>query len=186
MVRSKRSLWELVVGSWKLTWALVFASAAPVIAQHYEHPLPDDFNEPIRLYTTGLGTFTRPISSSHAEAQAYFNQGFQLMYGFAKAEAGRSFREAQKRDPDCAICYWGEAWAWGPYVNGRMTTAHAARAYAAIQKAAALADRHANAKEQALIRAMSARYVERFDPARTAGSGSGVCGRHGSRRRGLS
>ena len=135
-------------------------------AQHYEHPLPDDFNEPIRLYTTGLGTFTRPISSSHAEAQAYFNQGFQLMYGFAKAEAGRSFREAQKRDPDCAICYWGEAWAWGPYVNGRMTAAHAARAYAAIQKAAALADRHANAKEQRLIRAMSARYAEHFDPAR--------------------
>ena len=165
---------------------LVVASAIQAGAQHYEHPLPDDFNEPIRLYTTGLGTFTRPISSSHAEAQAYFNQGFQLMYGFAKAEAGRSFREAQKRDPDCAICYWGEAWAWGPYVNGRMTPAHAARAYAAIQKAAALADRHANAKEQALIRAMSARYVERFDPGATAGSGSGVCGRHGSRRRGLS
>ena len=43
------------------------------------------------------------------------------MYAFAKTEAGRSFREAQRRDPNCAICYWGEAWAWGPYVNGRMT-----------------------------------------------------------------
>ena len=129
------------------------------VAQHYEHPLPADFNEPIRLYTTGLGTFTRPISSSNPEAQAYFNQGFQLMYGFAKVEAGRSFREAQKRDPDCAICYWGEAWAWGPYVNGRMTAAHAERAHAAIQKAVALADKHANPKEQALIRAMSVRYV---------------------------
>ena len=128
-------------------------------AQHYEHPLPADFNEPIRLYTTGLGTFTRPISSPNAEAQAYFSQGFQLMYGFAKVEAGRSFREAQKRDPDCAICYWGEAWAWGPYVNGRMTPAHAERAYAAIQKAVALAGKHANMKEQALIRAMSVRYA---------------------------
>ena len=129
------------------------------VGQHYEHPLPADFNEPIRLYTTGLGTFTRPISSSNAEAQSYFNQGFQLMYGFAKVEAGRSFREAQKRDPECAICYWGEAWAWGPYVNGRMTVAHAERASAAIQKAVALADRHASAREQALIRAMSVRYV---------------------------
>src|SRR5262245_16180920 len=82
------------------------------------------------------------------------------MYAFAKAEAGRSFREAQRRDPDCAICYWGEAWAWGPYVNGRMTAAHAERAYAAIQKAAALADKHANAKEQAMIRAMSVRYAQ--------------------------
>ena len=141
-----------------LVAALVVACAATLAAQHYEHPLPADFNEPIRLYTTGLGTFTRPISSSNAEAQAYFNQGFQLMYAFAKVEAGRSFREAQKRDPECAICYWGEAWAWGPYVNGRMTVAHAERASAAIRKAVALADRRANPKEQALIRAMSARY----------------------------
>jgi hypothetical protein len=150
----------------ELVAALAVACAATLTAQHYEHPLPADFNEPIRLYTAGLGTFTRPISSSNAEAQAYFNQGFQLMYGFAKVEAGRSFREAQKRDPECAICYWGEAWAWGPYVNGRMTAAHAERAYAAIGKAVALADRHANPKEQALIRAMGARYVERFDPAK--------------------
>ena len=88
----------------KLVAALAVACAATLTAQHYEHPLPADFNEPIRLYTTALGTFTRPISSSNAESQAYFNQGFQLMYGFAKVEAGRSFREAQKRDADCAPC----------------------------------------------------------------------------------
>ena len=47
----------------------------------------------------------------------------------------------------------------GTVVNGRMTVAHAERAYAAIQKAVALADKHASAKERALIRAMSVRYV---------------------------
>jgi hypothetical protein len=149
-----------------LVAALAAACAATLAAQHYEHPLPADFNEPIGLYKTGLGTLTRPISSKNAEAQAYFNQGLQLMYGFAKVEAGRSFREAQKRDPDCAICYWGEAWAWGPYVNGRMTAAHAERAYAAIQQAAARAGTHASKNEQALIRAMNERYAERFDAAR--------------------
>jgi tetratricopeptide (TPR) repeat protein len=133
--------------------------------QHHERPLPADFNEPIRLYTVGLGKFTRPISSSNAEAKAYFDQGFQLMYAFAKAEAGRSFREAQKRDAQCAICYWGEAWAWGSYVNGRMTAQQAPRAYAAIRKAVALADAHATPTEKALIEAMAARYVEHFDPA---------------------
>jgi tetratricopeptide (TPR) repeat protein len=138
---------------------------AGAAAQHYEHPLPADFDEPIRLYTAGLGKFSRPISSPNPKAQAYFNQGFQLMYAFAKAEAGRSFREAQRQDPDCAICYWGEAWAWGPYVNGRMLPEHAARAYAAIQKAVALSGVHADVQEQALIRAMAVRYVERFDPA---------------------
>jgi tetratricopeptide (TPR) repeat protein len=145
-------------------------SAAGVLgaaSQHHERPLPADFDEPIRLYEVGLGKFTRPISSTNAAAKAYFDQGFQLMYGFAKVEAGRSFREAQRRDPNCAICYWGEAWAWGPYVNGRMTAQHATRAYAAIQRALALSDR-ASPKERAFIDAMSVRYVERFDPATQA------------------
>ena len=139
-----------------------------VSPQHAEGALPHDFDEPIRLYTVGLGTFTRPISSSNTEAQAYFNQGFQLMYGFARVEAGRSFREAQKRDPDCAICYWGEAWVWGPYVSEGRTPEHESRAYAAIRKALALADAHANAKEKAFIDAMGVRYTDRFEAARGA------------------
>lgn len=149
-----------------LALALHGSQRNPAVAQHVEGSLPHDFNEPIRLYTVGLGTFTRPISSPNAEAQAYFNQGFQLMYGFAKAEAGRSFREAQTRDPQCAICYWGEAWAWGPYVSEGMTAEHGARAYAAVQKALGLAGAHANAKEKALIQAMAVRYADRYDPVR--------------------
>jgi tetratricopeptide (TPR) repeat protein len=138
----------------------------PTLAQHAEGALPHDFDEPIRLYTAGLGTFTRPISSANVEAQAYFNQGFQLMYAFAKVEAGRSFREAQKRDPWCAICYWGEAWAWGPYVTEGRTAEHEERAYAAIQKAAGLADAHANAREKAFIQATAVRYGDWVDPIR--------------------
>jgi tetratricopeptide (TPR) repeat protein len=152
------------------TCAVLFVSGhrTPAVAQHAEGSLPHDFDDPIRLYTTALGTFTRPISSTSAEAQAYFNQGFQLMYGFARAEAGRSFREAQKRDPDCAICFWGEAWVWGPYISEGRTPEHEVRAYAAIQKGLALADAHANEREQAFIRAMATRYAERLDPSRQA------------------
>src|SRR3954468_13277322 len=139
------------------------ATRSSGLPQHAEGALPHDFDEPIRLYTVGLGTFTRPISSKSAEAQAYFNQGFQLTYGFARAEAGRSFREAERRDPDCAICYWGEAWVWGPYVSEGRTPEHETRAYAAIQKARALAGAHASAKEKAFIAAMVARYTGRFD-----------------------
>ena len=143
---------------------LVGGPRAPWAAQHEERSRPADFDQPIRLYAAGLGNSNRSILSPNAEARAYFNQGFQLMYAFAKAEAGRSFREAQRRDPDCAICYWGEAWAWGPYVNGRMTAAEAPRAYAAIHKASALAEHHASPKERAYIEAMAVRYVEHFDP----------------------
>ena len=77
-----------------------------------------------------------------------------MMYAFAKPEAVRSFREAWKRDPDCAICYWGEAWAWGSYLNGPMNAEEAPHAYAAIQKALALKDK-ASVKERALIDAMA-------------------------------
>jgi tetratricopeptide (TPR) repeat protein len=120
--------------------------------------------QPIALYKTGLGRFTRPMSSSNKEAQAFFDQGFQMMYAFAKPEAIRSFREAWKRDPNCAICYWGEAWAWGSYLNGPMGADEAPHAYAAIQKALTLKDKHATAIERALIDAMAVRYVEKFDP----------------------
>jgi len=124
----------------------------------------DRYTEPIQIYSTGLGDFTRPMSSRQTEAQAYFNQGFQMMYAFAKGEAVRSFRESWKRDPDCAICYWGEAWAWGSYLNAPMTAEEAPHAYAAIQKAIGLRDR-TSGWERALIDAMAVRYVERFDAA---------------------
>jgi tetratricopeptide (TPR) repeat protein len=127
--------------------------------------LPARYIEPIPLYKVGLGPFTRPISSKNAEAQAYFTQGFQMMYSFAKPEAVRSFREAWKRDPECAICYWGEAWAWGSYLNGPMSAEEAPGAYAAIQKAIELKDR-ATPKERAFIEAMAVRYVKDFDPAK--------------------
>ena len=124
--------------------------------------LYERYTEPIAIYKTGLGTFTRPISSTNTEAQAYFDQGFRLMYSFAKPEAVRSFREAWKRDPECAICYWGEAWAWGSYLNGPMSDEEAPHAYAAAQKALSL-KHHAAPKERALIEAIAVRYVEKFD-----------------------
>jgi tetratricopeptide (TPR) repeat protein len=127
--------------------------------------LYDRYTEPIQIFKTGLGTFTKPMSSTIKEAQSFFDQGFQMMYSFAKPEAVRSFREAWKRDPDCAICYWGEAWAWGSYLNAPMNAEEAPHAYAAAQKALSLKSR-ATAKEGALIEAMAVRYVETFDVAR--------------------
>ena len=84
-----------------------------------------------RALQNGLGTFSKPISTTNKEAQAFFDQGFQMMYSFAKPEAVRSFREAWKRDNNCAICYWGEAWAWGSYLNAPMSSAESPFAFAA-------------------------------------------------------
>ena len=75
--------------------------------------LPKDFDKPMPLYPKALGKFTRPTSSRDKEAQAYFDQGFQLMYAFGKMDAAKSFREAEKRDPNCAICLLGRSLGMG-------------------------------------------------------------------------
>ena len=124
--------------------------------------MPKYVAEPIALFKAGLGTFTRKISSSNPEAQAFFDQGFQMMYAFAKLDAVRSFREAWKRDPECAICYWGEGWAWGSYLNGPMSAEQSPFAYAATQKALSLRAKP-RAKERAFIDALAVRYVKNFD-----------------------
>jgi len=141
--------------------------AGPVARAQHAHdpgPVPPWVSQGVSLYKVGLGTFSRKISTSNAEAQAFFDQGFQLMYSFGKLEAIKSFREAWKRDPECAMCYWGEAWAWGSNLNAIMVADESPFGYAAAQKAVSLAHR-ATPKERAFIDAMAARYVREFNPA---------------------
>ena len=131
--------------------------ASPLIAQS-PPTYPTDFDEPMPLYTKGLGSYTWTITTRSAEAQAFYNQGVQLMYAFATDDAARSFREAWKRDSTCAMCYWGEAWAWGPYLNEGMATDDPPRAVLAAEQAVRHARGHASKREQALIDAMAVRY----------------------------
>ena len=143
-----------------LALGLAVSSAS---ARAQEISYPDSFNEPMQLFPEAMGDFHFPISSSIELAQTYFDQGFQLMYSFAKEEAVRSFRAAYLADPDCAICYWGEAWSWGSYLNGPMSTAEAPRAYFAMQQALAHIS-SASPKEADMIRALQVRYIENFEP----------------------
>ena len=120
-------------------------------------------DEPIPYYEVALGTFERPVTTTSDMAQAYVNQGFQMMYSFAASEAPATFREAQKHDNECAMCYWGEAWSLGSYLNGPMRGENAPDAYAAIQKAKELSDNSASEVEKTLIDAMLIRYAEEHD-----------------------
>jgi len=142
--------------------------AAPAVAQPQPGaagPLPPYAAEPMPLYKAALSSLSWKISSPNAEAQAYFDQGFQLVYSFAKYEAVRSFREASKRDAECAMCYWGEALAWGSSLNQVITGRDAPFAFAAARKALSLKHK-ATPRERALIDALAERYVEHFDPAK--------------------
>lgn len=116
------------------------------------------------LLTAVLGSYTRPITTDSELAQAYFDQGMQMVFAFTHSVAIRSFQEAQRLDPGCAMCYWGEALARGPFLNGVMTSANAGPAFAAAQRAVAVLDDRATPAEQGLVNAMATRYVEHHDP----------------------
>jgi tetratricopeptide (TPR) repeat protein len=120
---------------------------------------------PVPLYE-GLGDWRHPITTRVPRAQRYFDQGLALTYGFNHGEAVRSFREAQRLDPSCAMCAWGEALAFGPNINASMDSASAVGAWAAVTRARALASQ-ATPLERALIDALGARYAPTFAPPGT-------------------
>ena len=105
----------------------------------------------------GLGKLPFAITTASPMAQRYFTQGLGFAYGFNHAGAIASFREAQRLDPDCAMCWWGEAFAHGPNINAPMEPAANARALATAKYADWLA-RKATPAEQALTAAMTKRY----------------------------
>ena len=149
-----------------LLGCMVIASAAlahePASAKH----TPAEADTLVPLYDN-LGDLTYPITTSNKEAQRYFDQGLRLSYAFNHAEALRAFRQGQQLDPDCAMCYWGEAFVLGPNINAPMDDAAGHPAVGAISKAQALAPQ-ASAREQALIRALAKRYTSDATTERAA------------------
>ena len=65
----------------------------------------------------GMGDFSLPITTTDPHVQRYFDQGMVLAFAFNHAESIRSFKAAQTLDPDCSMCFWGEALATGPNIN---------------------------------------------------------------------
>ncbi len=112
-----------------------------------------------------LGDRNHPISTESELAQRYFDQGLNLAFGFNHELAILSFREAAIHDPDCAMCYWGVAWALGPNINAPMGSDAGVAAWEALGEAQARLE-HASEVERAYIHALSKRYAEDPDAAR--------------------
>ena len=104
-----------------------------------------------------LGEHTFPVTTRSKEAQAFMSQAVNLTYGFNHAEAGRSYREAARLDPDCAMAWWGQALVLGPNINAAMDPKDEPRARELAQKALAMKAK-ASPREQALIEALAERY----------------------------
>ncbi len=119
----------------------------------------------VPLYGT-LGAHSRSVTTSSERAQAYFDEGMQLMYAFGTSTARRSFQAARQEDPECAMCWWGEAWSLSPYLNGRPGPSAEREARERIQRARELAPGRTDAAEEALIEAMAVRFSEEPEEGR--------------------
>ncbi|HWA29880.1 MAG TPA: hypothetical protein VG867_02220 [Rhizomicrobium sp.] len=106
---------------------------------------------------TGYGDHHHPITMNDPQTQAFFDQGVRLMFAFNHAEAIRSFREAARLDPNCAMCWWGVAFALGPNINLPMQPDAVAPAVAAVQRAQSLESK-ASPEEAEWIEAIAKRY----------------------------
>jgi hypothetical protein len=65
---------------------------------------PEQLPTPQRI--EGVGNVRFPISAN-AQAQMWFEQGYNLLYDFWDYEADRAFEESIRADANCAMCYWG-------------------------------------------------------------------------------
>ena len=132
--------------------------------KHYQAPEKDEPSPAgaVAPRLQNLGDHTFPVSCKSEHAQQFINQGVNLAYAFNHAEAARSFREAARLAPDCAMAYWGQALVLGPNINAPMDPEVEPQARELAEKAMALRNK-ANDRERALIEALSSRYTG--DPA---------------------
>jgi hypothetical protein len=108
---------------------------------------PEKLPRPQRI--EGVGNVRFPITAN-AEAQAWFEQGYNLLYDFWDYEADKAFEESTRADPNCAMCYWG--------LYQAETFSHSETktyALASLAKATALKS-HASGREKLYIEATEA------------------------------
>jgi len=132
------------------------------IGEHSAMMMESSYDKPIDYIPEALGIYDWKISTSEPRAQEYFKQGMQLRWAYNVNEAARSMAEARRIDPNCAMCYWGEAFALGSFLNGHMTTEKGARGRKAILKAVELVDGNTSTMEKDLIMATLVRYPENW------------------------
>ncbi|MEO7997130.1 MAG: hypothetical protein ABI852_06770 [Gemmatimonadaceae bacterium] len=117
-----------------------------------------------------LGTWRRTVDTKIPMAQAYFDQGLRLYYAFNHAESVRAFREAQRRDPSCLMCVWGEAIALGPNINAPMDSAGEQQALVAAKRGMAMISNASptaySARDVQWMRAVAVRYVSTTNSSR--------------------
>ncbi len=73
-------------------------------------PPPEQLPVPVKM--DGIGNSHITIKAT-PEAQAWFDQGLNLMHDFWDYESAKAFEQGIRVDPNCAMCWWGLAQAEG-------------------------------------------------------------------------
>jgi len=111
-----------------------------------------------------LGTYSRPITTTSEDAQLWFDRGLNWCYAYNHEESVRCFEKVLEFDENCAMAYWGIAYAdgcnynrpWEDYARGERNRA-LANCWQATQKALEHMS-SATDIEKALIQALVTRY----------------------------
>jgi len=80
-------------------FVLILLLAYPVLGDIHRHP---------DASTEKLGTVSFPVSCA-AASQPPFERGVALLHSFWYDEAEKQFEAIARKDPDCAMAYWGQA-----------------------------------------------------------------------------
>jgi len=107
-----------------------------------------------------FGNYHHAVSTKSKDAQRFFDQGLTLCYAFNHEEAIRSFHEAARLDPSCAMAHWGIAYAYGANINMPMSDEAIPKANAALKKALELTPK-ASKREAAYVHALAKRYSDK-------------------------
>lgn len=122
-------------------------------------------------WAPALTDYTMDITTTSPRAQAHFNTGIQLAFGFAQEAAVLFFNLSLQEDPACAMCAWGMAYASGPILNQPVcpdARCGSGAAYAAHAVVLAAAEAKITHKERFLIAAIAERYSKNPDANATA------------------
>jgi len=119
--------------------------ALPALAQHEGHEpkeaigaVPRELLDRPLALRQGIGKVHEAVTTSSAEAQAFYDQGLAYLHSFVWIEAARSFHQALRLDPSLAMAYLGLS-------DGYVGLQDMPTALAAFEKAQTLA---ANASER--------------------------------------
>jgi hypothetical protein len=123
---------------------LVFASPSLVAKQHNHADIPEQ-----------LGAVSFPVSCK-ANVQSRFNRGVALLHSFGYDEAAKQFREVERKDPACAMAYWGEAMTFYHQLWDRPSAADIKSGWALVQKAQSAGRK--TSRERGYIEAAAAFY----------------------------